>query len=85
MPFREDILNPIPGENPGGADLRYDPVYDKIKEARREDDNLDPLCARPLGNPGARGLATARPRVDQQHWPARRLRGPPAITCQLSR
>lgn len=41
MPFREDILNPIPGDNPGGADLRYDPVYDKIKEARREDDNLD--------------------------------------------
>src|SRR6266513_5478712 len=23
-------------------------------------------------------------RSDQQHWPARRLRGPPAITCQLS-
>ena len=41
MPFREDILTPIPGENPGGADLRYDPVYDKIKEARREEDDLD--------------------------------------------
>jgi type VI secretion system protein ImpA len=41
MPFREDILNPIPGDNPGGADLRYDPVYDKIKEARREDDDLN--------------------------------------------
>jgi len=40
MPFREDILHPIPGENPGGADLRYDPVYDKIKEARREEDDL---------------------------------------------
>jgi type VI secretion system protein ImpA len=41
MPFREDILNPIAGDNPAGADLRYDPVYDKIKEARREDDNLN--------------------------------------------
>ncbi len=41
MPFREDILHPIPGENPGGTDLRYDPVYDKIKEARREEEDLD--------------------------------------------
>lgn len=41
MPLREDILSPIPGENPGGQDLRYDPLYDKIKEARREDDDLN--------------------------------------------
>ena len=41
MPFREDILNPVPGDNPGGADLRYDPVYDKIKEARREEDDIE--------------------------------------------
>jgi type VI secretion system protein ImpA len=41
MPLREDILNPIPGDNPSGQDLRYAPVYDKIKEARREDDNLN--------------------------------------------
>ncbi|MDX2150500.1 MAG: type VI secretion system protein TssA [Bryobacteraceae bacterium] len=40
MPLREDILNPIAGDNPAGVDLRYDPVYDKIKEARREDDEL---------------------------------------------
>lgn len=39
MPLRDDLLNPIPGENPAGADLRYDPAYDKIKEARREDDD----------------------------------------------
>ena len=35
MPLREDILVPIPGENPSGADLRYDTkllVIDKIKE-----------------------------------------------------
>ena len=40
MPLREDILKPIPGDNPSGPDLRYAPVYDKIKEARREDDQL---------------------------------------------
>jgi type VI secretion system protein ImpA len=39
MPLREDILNPIPGESPSGQDLRYAPLYDKIKEARREDDD----------------------------------------------
>ncbi|HEY1897870.1 MAG TPA: type VI secretion system protein TssA [Terracidiphilus sp.] len=41
MPIREDILVPIPGENPSGVDLRYDPVYDKIKEARRQDLDLN--------------------------------------------
>ena len=43
MPLRDDLLNPIPGENPSGADLRYDTqllLYDKIKEARRQDDEL---------------------------------------------
>ncbi len=40
MPLREDILNPIPGDNPGGQSLRHGPLYDKLKEARREDDNL---------------------------------------------
>ena len=39
MPLRDDLLNPIPGANPSGANLRYAPVYDKIKEARREDDD----------------------------------------------
>jgi type VI secretion system protein ImpA len=39
MPLRDDILNPIPGENPAGENLRYAPIYDKIKEARREDDD----------------------------------------------
>lgn len=37
MPFAMDLLNPIPGDNPSGVCLRYDPVYDEIKEARRED------------------------------------------------
>jgi type VI secretion system protein ImpA len=39
MPLRDDLLNPIPGKNPCGESLRYAPVYDKIKEARREDDD----------------------------------------------
>jgi type VI secretion system protein ImpA len=39
MPLRNDLLNPIPGENPAGENLRYAPVYDKIKEARRQDDD----------------------------------------------
>lgn len=38
MSLRDELLNPIPGANPGGVDLRYDPIFDKIKEARREDD-----------------------------------------------
>ena len=44
MPLREDILVPIPGENPSGADLRYDTkllVLDKLKEFRRQDDELE--------------------------------------------
>jgi len=37
MPLPDDLLKPIEGANPSGANLHYDPVYDKIKEARRED------------------------------------------------
>jgi type VI secretion system protein ImpA len=43
MPLREDILAPIPGDNPSGIDLRYDTkllIHDKIKESRRQDDDL---------------------------------------------
>lgn len=43
MPLRDDLLEPIPGDNPSGVDLRYDSqllLYDKIKEARRQDDDL---------------------------------------------
>ena len=40
MSLRDNILDPIAGDNPSGADLRYSPLYDKIKEARREDENL---------------------------------------------
>ena len=38
MPLRDDLLNPIPGENPSGVSLRYDRVSDQIKEARTEGD-----------------------------------------------
>ncbi len=35
MPFRDDLLTPISSTAPSGANLRYDPVRDQIKEARR--------------------------------------------------
>ena len=38
MPLADDLLNPIEGPNPSGVDLRYEDVYAKIKEARREED-----------------------------------------------
>lgn len=40
MPLPEGLLNPIPGQNPSGQHLRYDPVYDKIREARRADEEI---------------------------------------------
>jgi type VI secretion system protein ImpA len=40
MPLPEGLLNPIPGENPSGQSLRYDPVFDKIREARRAEEEL---------------------------------------------
>jgi type VI secretion system protein ImpA len=39
MPLRNDLLNPISPDRPAGENLWYAPVYDKIKEARREDDD----------------------------------------------
>jgi type VI secretion system protein ImpA len=42
MPLPDDLLIPIEGPIPSGANLRYDPVYDKIKEARREEDQPPP-------------------------------------------
>lgn len=40
MALRDDLLQPVPGDNPGGVDLRYDPIYEKVKEARRQDDEF---------------------------------------------
>ena len=45
MPLRDDLLNPIAGDNPSGANLRYEKVYDQIKEARTEDDDSIPTGA----------------------------------------
>lgn len=39
MPLPADLLTPIAGDNPSGANLRYDPIYDQLKEARRQDDS----------------------------------------------
>src|SRR5215831_10467983 len=40
MPLRDDILDPISGDNPSGQNLRLRPTYDRVREARREDDSL---------------------------------------------
>src|ERR1700685_1884328 len=40
--FSDDILDPISAERPAGADLRWSSEWDRIKEARRADDSLDP-------------------------------------------
>ncbi|HXB27837.1 MAG TPA: type VI secretion system protein TssA [Gemmatimonadaceae bacterium] len=34
-----DLLAPIPGDAPAGADLRYAPTYTQLTEARREEDD----------------------------------------------
>lgn len=40
MALQPELLNPIAGDNPGGTEVRYEPVFDEIKEARREEDDL---------------------------------------------
>jgi len=42
VPLRDDFLNPVPGENPSGVSLRYERIYDQIKEARTEEDESIP-------------------------------------------
>jgi type VI secretion system protein ImpA len=41
MPIPDNLLIPIPGKNPSGEDLRYTPIYDQIKEARREEEEFE--------------------------------------------
>ena len=36
----EALLQPIPGGQPCGLDLRYQPISDQIKEARREEADI---------------------------------------------
>ncbi len=45
MPLREDLLAPIAGDNPSGANLYYDKVFDQIKEARIEDEETGSVGA----------------------------------------
>ena len=45
MPLRDDLLNPIPGDNPSGVSLRYERICDQIKEARTEEDDSIPTGA----------------------------------------
>jgi type VI secretion system protein ImpA len=40
MPLSEAFLAPIPGDLPAGESLRYEPVYDEIKHAREEEDEI---------------------------------------------
>ncbi len=39
MATLEDLLSPIPGPNPSGEDIRYSPVFDKLKDARRPNED----------------------------------------------
>ena len=36
MALRDDLLAPIPGDSRGGVNLRNDPLFDRVREARRE-------------------------------------------------
>lgn len=38
LPDLSAVARPLPGSDPCGPSLRYDPIYDRIREARREDD-----------------------------------------------
>lgn len=38
----DDLLDPISADQPVGVDLRWTPEWDRIKEARRSDDPLEP-------------------------------------------
>ncbi len=41
MPLQTtELLQPIAGAKPGGDDIRYDPVFEQIKQARIEEDDL---------------------------------------------
>ncbi len=39
--FTDDLLDPISADQPSGVNLRWTAEWDRIKEARRADDNLD--------------------------------------------
>ena len=39
--YSHDLLDPILPDLPGGADMRWTPEWDRIREARRADDDLE--------------------------------------------
>ena len=39
--FTDDLLDPVSAEQPAGTDLRWTAEWDRIKEARRADDDLE--------------------------------------------
>lgn len=39
MATLEELLSPISGPNPSGEDIRYNPVFDKLKDARRPNED----------------------------------------------
>ena len=82
MPLREDILKPIPGDNPSGINLRLAPVYDKIKEARREDDQLAQGAWQHERKAQHQGAARHLPRLSgcQSHH----VRAPPIFYCTVT-
>src|SRR5512141_2247825 len=40
MPISPDLLEPLPGDSPTGVSLRYEPIYEQIKQARIEEDDV---------------------------------------------
>src|SRR5580658_3891935 len=38
MPVSEELLLPIPGDNPSGVNLYSTPLFEEVREARRQDD-----------------------------------------------
>ncbi len=38
MPFRDELTQPIAGDNPSGVNLYSTPLFEEIREARRQDD-----------------------------------------------
>lgn len=39
--FSEELIQPISADQPAGRDLRYEPLFGQILDARRADDNMD--------------------------------------------
>jgi hypothetical protein len=77
-----DRLRPVAAGHPEGLRAGRCGFADQRGQvlARGEDGGLDPRVACSIGQPGARRLAVTGRGVDEQHGPARRIGGPPAVT-----